>query len=248
MLLDIVERKQKLNDTLSLADRVLTHSEIVKQLVSRIIDVQIEIIRNGQALPWLGEKIERVGSRIIRFGYIGQLEEIKGVHILLQAFERASLNGKANLNIWGDLTRNEAYSTNLRTISNGASSVNFRGRFMRDYLFSVLSQIDILVVPSIWYENSPLVIQEAFSAGIPVIATNLGGMAEAVTHDVNGLLFERYDVADLAKQMKRVVYEPGLLEKLRSGIPEVKSVESEVEELERIYLNLVNKATGDIRQ
>jgi glycosyltransferase involved in cell wall biosynthesis len=88
------------------------------------------------------------------------------------------------------------------------------------------------------------VIQEAFAAKIPVITTNLGGMAEAVTHEVNGLLFERGDASDLARQMKRVVDEPGLLERLRAGIPEVKSVRAEVEELEKIYFNLLANARG----
>jgi glycosyltransferase involved in cell wall biosynthesis len=84
-----------------------------------------------------------------------------------------------------------------------------------------------------------LVIQEAFAAKIPVIATNLGGMAEAVTHEVNGLLFERGDVDDLARQLRRVADEPGLLPKLRSGIPPVKTIEQEVTELETMYRDLV---------
>ena len=103
----------------------------------------------------------------------------------------------------------------------------------------MLSDIDILVVPSIWYENSPLVIQEAFAAGIPVMASNLGGMAEAIRDEVDGLLFERGDVEDLAGKLRRFAQEPELLNQLKMGIPSVKSIETEVEELEKIYYELI---------
>ena len=94
-------------------------------------------------------------------------------------------------------------------------------------------------MPSLWYENAPLVIQEAFATKTPVLTTNLGGMAEAVKHNVNGLLFERGNIDDLAKQLQRITDEPGLIERLREGIPPVKRIEEEVTELELIYQQLV---------
>lgn len=97
--------------------------------------------------------------------------------------------------------------------------------------------------PQLWFENAPLVIQEAFAAKTPVITTNLGGMAEAVIHEVNGLLFERGDANDLSQQMQRVVEDPELLACLWDGMPPVKTIEEEVTELETTYLNLLkNKA------
>jgi glycosyltransferase involved in cell wall biosynthesis len=103
----------------------------------------------------------------------------------------------------------------------------------------VLSEIDVIVVPSLWYENAPLVIQEAFATKTPVITTNLGGMAEAVDHGINGLLFERGDVADLARQLRRIVNEPELLDGLRAHIPTVKTIDEEVTELEANYRDLI---------
>ena len=69
----------------------------------------------------------------------------------------------------------------------------------------MLSQIDILVVPSRWHENNPRVIQEAFASKTPVIAANVGGIVEFMQHEFNGLLFERNDVADLARQLRLVI-------------------------------------------
>ena len=112
--------------------------------------------------------------------------------------------------------------------------------FDREKLPSILANIDILVVPSIWYDNAPLVIQEAFASHTPVIATNLGGMAEQVHHEVNGLLFERGDVEDLSRQIYRICIDHFLLDRLIEGIPSVKTIEEEVSELESVYQNLVS--------
>ena len=99
-----------------------------------------------------------------------------------------------------------------------------------------------MVVPSLWYDF-PLVIREAFASDTPVIATDLGGMAEAVEQEVNGLLFERDNVEDLARQLQRIIDEPKLLEHLRVGLPPVKSIAEEVGELQTIYDSLMAKAS-----
>ena len=83
-------------------------------------------------------------------------------------------------------------------------------------------------------------IQAAFAAGRPVIATNLGGMSSLVQHEVNGLLFERDNVADLSRQLERIINEPALLERLRSGIPPVKAIGQEVDEVAAMYRQLHN--------
>ncbi len=93
----------------------------------------------------------------------------------------------------------ESYGRDLRPMATNPS-IAFMGSFANDQVADVLSQIDVLVVLSIWYENSPLTIHEAFMAGIPVIASNIGGMAEHVHHMENGLLFEVGDPADLRQK------------------------------------------------
>ena len=241
MLLNMAERKMVLTAALSLPDRILTHSKIVQQLFGQNVAVRIDLLRNGQALPWPGQFPPKASSSILRFGYIGQIEKIKGVHILVEAFQQASVKQQARLDIWGDLTRNPSYVMELRARSDHNESINFLGRFDRMQLASVLAEIDVLVVPSIWYENAPLVIQEAFAAGVPVIASNLGGMAEAVAHEVNGLLFERGDSNDLARQIKRIADEPGLLPQLKAGIPAIKPIDEEAEQLEQIYFELTSR-------
>jgi glycosyltransferase involved in cell wall biosynthesis len=126
--------------------------------------------------------------------------------------------------------------------SHNAQNVHFHGAFPHEKLGEMLSGLDVLIVPSLWHENNPRVIQEAFACKIPVIASDVGGISEFVQHEVNGLLFERGNVNDLQKQLRCVVREPRLLERLQSGIPFVKLIEDEVSEFEAIYKTLIPSA------
>jgi glycosyltransferase involved in cell wall biosynthesis len=241
MALDMEDRKTLMKQTLELPDVILSHSRFVQHLFTQAnLSGRIVHLPNGHEQKWVVNYQGKRNSSLIRFGYMGQISMIKGVHILVDAFKRAKLNGQACLGIWGDLNKDPAYAQSLREIIGDVKSISLRGLFQRDQLANVLAEIDVLVVPSLWFENAPLVIQEAFIIKTPVIATNLGGMAEAVTHGVNGLLFERGDVDDLARQMRRIVEEPNFLEQLRGGIPPVKTIAEEVNQLESIYRELTN--------
>jgi glycosyltransferase involved in cell wall biosynthesis len=225
-----------MRETIDLPDVILTHSCTVQRMFAEAeLTNRIEHLSNGHDMEWMSEYRVKKDSTKIRFGYMGQIREAKGIHILVEAFQSLNLNGQARLDIWGDLTKYKKYVEQLQVIIGNEESITLRGRFERNQLAKVLSEIDILVVPSLWYENAPLVIHEAFATKTPVIATNLGGMAEAVKHEVNGLLFEHGDIEDLAKQLHRVVTEVDLIDNLREGISPVKTVGEEVTELEEIY-------------
>jgi glycosyltransferase involved in cell wall biosynthesis len=114
----------------------------------------------------------------------------------------------------------------------------FRGQ---EEMARAFSDLDVIVVPSLWYENSPTVILEAFAHRIPVIATNLGGMAELVDHEINGLLFHLGDVNDLARQIHRLLKEPGLLPRLQDGIGPVKTVSQQIDEFEELFMRALTE-------
>jgi glycosyltransferase involved in cell wall biosynthesis len=170
---------------------------------------------------------------IFRFGFIGTLVEHKGLHVAIQAMNRlADVN--AELVIHGDEKIFPGYVRGLRRIAQNPA-IRFAGRFEHNRIGEILSGLDALLVPSLWYENSPLTIHEAFLAGVPVITSDLGGMAELVQHGPSGLLFRTGDPEDMARAMKRMIFEPGLREKLKTGIPRVKTIEENVKELTEIY-------------
>ena len=105
----------------------------------------------------------------------------------------------------------------------------------------MLSGIDVLVVPSVWYDF-PLVIPSAFATKTPVVATNLPGMNEWVRHEVDGLLFERHDAVGLASGIRRLLDEPGLLDRLRANIPPVKTLEEYAAESVDLYASLSKRS------
>jgi glycosyltransferase involved in cell wall biosynthesis len=160
-LLNMSERKKYLINALEIPDIILSHSKFVKKMFSKHVDLPIRVLRNGHELSWMEKYHGKTRSDKLRFGYVGQIIPIKGVHILIEAFNNKAITGNSKLNIWGDLTRDTSYVETLRLLIGNNPSISLCGRFEHDDLAIVLSDIDVLVVPSTWYENAPLVIQEA---------------------------------------------------------------------------------------
>lgn len=135
------------------------------------------------------------------FGYIGTHIPAKGINLLLEAF--ATLPERAVLRIYG---RPNGQSTKALEVMASRLpeylEVVFCGEYNNEQLVpQVFNQVDCIVVPSIWAENSPLVIHEAQACHIPVITADYGGMSEYVLHRENGLLFRHRDSTSLAEQM-----------------------------------------------
>ncbi len=179
------------------------------------------------------------GARL-RIGFIGTLTEHKGVHVLIQAFRSLPKDPSVTLRICGGLGDYPTYSRSILNQIAEHPRINLAGRFPNDRMADELSRIDVLVVPSVWYENAPLVVYAALAAGVPVVATDLGGLSETISHGQNGLLFEPADAADLARQLRRLVDEPGLLAALREGAHEHRSVVDSVDEFLELYESLNN--------
>ena len=122
--------------------------------------------------------------------------------------------------------------------------LRFRGRYANERVSEILGELDVLVVPSLWYENSPLTIHEAFQAGVPVVCSDIGGMAEFVEHEHNGLHFSVGDADALATQLTRLTQDPELLARLRAGMPVFKSIAEDSADWEQRYTELL---TGESR-
>ena len=114
-------------------------------------------------------------------------------------------------------------------------NVEFMGRFDNARLSEVYADLDVLVVPSVWVENSPITIHEAWLTHTPVVARDIGGMAEYVRDGVDGLHFHVGDPDDLARVLRRLTDEPGLLEQLGRDFPAVKTIAENTAETEFRY-------------
>ena len=143
------------------------------------------------------------------------------------------------LHIHGDLGADAAYARRIRQIAGDDRRIFLHGRFDNTQVASILSRVDVVVVPSTCYENSPLVILEARASGTPLVVAALGGMPELVENGVNGLHCRPADAADLARKLQRLIDEPGLLPRLRAGVVRPRSVEDEMLHLTAIDDRLV---------
>lgn len=239
----IQERLDLIKRELEGVDLFLSPSEFLRQ---KFIDCgmvdpdRIIASDNGQdASPFEG--IVRSPSPNLRVGYIGTIADYKGVHVIVDAMNLLADLDDVQCDIWGSLHSFPEYAQALPSrIVN--ERTRLRGRYDPKDIGHVLSELDALIVPSLWYENSPLTIHEAFMAGIPIIASRLGGMAEYVHHGKNGLLFEVGDAEELASRIREIHADRGMLERLRNEHVEVKPIGDDVQDMLGRYGDLVNAA------
>jgi glycosyltransferase involved in cell wall biosynthesis len=173
----------------------------------------------------------------LRIGFVGTLVWHKGVHVLLAAARRLPPS-KYEVLIHGDLNTFPQYVASLRRAAAGLP-VQFRGRFENGGGGEVYSELDVLVVPSLWLENSPLVIHEAFMCGVPVVGARTGGIAELIDDGVNGRLYEPASDLALAEILTSLVSDPAQLERWRAALPAVKSMDEDAKHWESIYSELL---------
>ena len=177
------------------------------------------------------------------FGYIGTHIPAKGIQHLIHAFSK--VKGKFKLRIFGRV-RPENTAALKRMISKLSEKHRNLIEWYPEYknneiVNNVFNLVDAIIVPSIWDENSPLVIHEAQQVRIPIITANHGGMKEYVSNEVNGLLFQHRNVNNLAKQMQRFVNDPqwaknlGKRGYLYSDSGDIPSMDEHVKEIGNLY-------------
>jgi glycosyltransferase involved in cell wall biosynthesis len=195
------------------------------------------IVQSGYGIDVGGydaEPAQRGVGATLTIGFIGTLAPHKGCHVLIDAFKRLQ-PGSARLRIYGNPAEFPNYVAGLQQRAEGCSGIEFSGTFPNAEIASVLAGMHVLVVPSLWYENAPLVVYSALAAKRPVIASDFPGLAETVTHDANGLLFAPGDVNGLATQLSRLIETPELLGALSANCHPPKSTSTYVGELLALY-------------
>lgn len=191
--------------------------------------------------PFIG--LERPSGDRLRIGFLGSLLVSKAPHVLLEAFA-ALPQGAASLEVYGGFApyhRDDGYRRRLEPLLT-APGVRHHGPVAHAEVPRALAAVDVVVVPSVWLENAPFVIREAFAAGVPVVASDRGGMAEMVADGVSGLLFRPGDAGDLSRALRRLIDEPELLPRLAAGIPRGRTIVEAAAELREIYGSLPREA------
>jgi glycosyltransferase involved in cell wall biosynthesis len=244
---------------LSVVDQFTVPSRFMAQhYISWGLDpAKISHVTNGQ--PDYGQARASAGDRAVRnrFGYFGQLVDNKGVWVLLQAVNQlraegfkdfiVEINGD-NLQYASETRRYEfeAFLKKENELPLEERIVTWNGSYSVDQLTPRMSRVDWCVVPSVWWEIFGLVISEAWMFKRPVIASNVGGPAERVTHEKDGLLFDVADATSLAQAIKRACTEKGLWDRLVSGITPPASEKVMVDGYMEIYRRIAERRASRV--
>jgi len=212
---------------------------------------KLTFIENGQAAASaLPERSRPSGQLRNRFAYFGRITPYKGLSLLLDAFRDLDGGLGAVLDIYGDhsdLAQDRFNGEIQPRLERLGGKARFHGPYTQEKIPELMAATDWVVVPSIWWENSPLVIQEAFVHGRPVISSDIGGMAEKVRQGENGLNFKVGNSRDLTDTLTRAMTTQGLWDSLVSRIrPPVNLQDSTRTHLEA-YLRLL-KITRPLQQ
>jgi len=232
MLGSLATWEDEFRSALLQTDMLHSPSEFLKhQLVDFGIPPEhIAVVTNG--FRYAAEKVRpKQRATKLRLTMIG-MHRLKGLHVMIDAFRRLP-PGAASLRVYGQVA-SQRYADQQRARAEGYP-IEFCGTYRQDELYEVFGATDVLVVPSIWYENCPTVIREAFATGTPVVASDIGGMAEAVRNGVDGLLFQAGDPVSLSRTLERLIERAELVDELRANITPPLTVEQCTDQIADLY-------------
>ncbi|MBI5071350.1 glycosyltransferase [Candidatus Falkowbacteria bacterium] len=177
-------------------------------------------------------------NSILKLLYLGQIEEHKGILFLVEVLKKLDIDFK--LHIAGDGSRMEELK---KMVGNDLRFV-IHGKLVGEEAVKIFNLVDLTVVPSLCYENSPSVIYESLAAGVPVLAAKIGGVAELVHDNENGFTFEAGNAENLARALKQAASSRDELQKMRQAA--AKSVEDfKIENyIQRLLTNISPPLTG----
>ena len=184
------------------------------------------------------------GGEKVLLAYTGGLAPHKAVHILVAAFRQ--LKGDAELRIYGSHSEQPDYLELLQKLAAEDPRIRFCGSYSSDQLDAVLQEIDLLVVPSVWYETYSFSAHEALTRGIPVVGSRLGAIGEAVEHGVSGFMFSPGNIEDLRAVLQRVVDNPAQLNEIKARL--ATRISPMLEEEAYLYQHLYAACVGPAKQ
>jgi glycosyltransferase involved in cell wall biosynthesis len=245
----VADRRAYLDAMLRNVDQILIPAPLARELLLArgFSPEKLRLLPTGLDLGDWRVPPRMPAESALRIGYLGQVVPHKGVHLLIEAFRRLSTVAKpAELHIYGDETPSPSYAKKLRRLAADDPRIRFAGAYDNRDVESLLSRLDVVVVPSTCFEVRPLVIMEAFASGAPVVASRLPNLLYQVHDEVDGLLFTPGDVSDLAGKLQRLADQPDLVGRLGRNIRPVRTVDQAMAETEGVYRSLLANKTAPV--
>ena len=220
------------------ADAVVAVCEWVRSLLLRAGAVPSKLMLSRQGTPlWRPPAVrpERTDDAL-RLVFVGRLHPTKGVHVLVSALA-ARPELRVTMDLFASVQDDDGarYRSALCSAFAGDSRITLHAPLPSDRVVDTLSTYDATLVPSQWLETGPLTVLESFAAGVPVIGSNLGGIAELVTHDRDGWLVPHADVRAWATAIERLAADPTQRSRLRSGVRRPRSTDDVASDMVSVY-------------
>lgn len=223
---------------------LITPSGFQARIYSEYFDRKCFIINHGNNnVDQQIDKYKKVyPKQKLIFGFNGNSSTLKGLSVAISAFNKLDNNLDVELHIHGNCDD----TTKLVAGNN----VKFFGAYDNNQLGEILQKIDVLIVPSICYENYPFVISEAFAHKVPVIATNEGGMKELVKNFINGFTFHWADSQQLSEIITNLYYNQSIIQNFINNLSNYKviTIEDEMMEYEKIYSRCIEEKSLDFNE
>ncbi len=233
-------RARFMQEMLTLCEHIIVPSSVVKtQYVDFGVPAErIHVIPHGMDMSvWEGfQPTHRPRGQVLRFGYIGSLLRHKGVDFVIRAFQR--LNAPyTELWIHGFELPGMPFTKTLHKLADGDPRIHFAGPYTPPELPAILNQMDVLLIPSRWHETFSIVTREAVLAGLPVIASRMGGIPDAIDDGVNGILLPPDDMDAWLTAMQRAINDRDFVAALHCAqlTRQIKTMDEHAAELVRLY-------------
>lgn len=182
------------------------------------------------------QQINNIGK--LNLVFVGRISHFKGVINLVE-----TINGMKDvrLDLYGDSGEDKSYIDKCIQLITASSGIDYKGALNPHEVIQIISQYDILILPSTIHEMSPLVIREAFAAGIPVLASDSMGAKEQITDGVNGWLFKMNDWGDLKKKLEWLISHPEAIAEAKKHLPPVRTFTEVAQDYEVLYHEIMQK-------
>jgi glycosyltransferase involved in cell wall biosynthesis len=227
---ELAELGENVNQIISLTD---WYKKIL--LLNEVPEKKISVIR--QAIASTSYQVTYSNKRKmdlpVRLVFLGRIQPQKGVHLIIEAFQSFT-EQEVLIDIYGKEETSDYYKKCVADVEN-MPNVFLKGMMERAAVVETLAGYDMLCLPSVFSEMSPLVIQEAFAAGIPVLASKVYGNMEQIKHGVNGLLFNFNSADSMKEQLRLVVDNSSLINDLKQSILPPANFETVNESYLRLY-------------
>ncbi|MBD2139678.1 glycosyltransferase [Anabaena sp. FACHB-1237] len=238
-------RSQAFQSLMGEVDHIIAVCNWVKDIliINQIPDEKITVIRQGLCQDISEDFVEssnHTNNQPLRLVYFGRLDPTKGVEILIQSLlSKPQLH--ATLDIYGisQSSSTNSYEKQIQNLVQSDPRINFKPPVSAAQVVQTMKEYDLLAVPSQWLETGPMVVLEAFAAAIPVIGSNLGGIAELVQDHVNGILVEASSIKAWADELEQLCRHRDKLDQLKRGISPPQMMKLVAEKMNILYSNIL---------